>query len=110
MECVCAIAVVGLMSALILPLISTSLNAFKSAQSLREVAAEAANKNATNKTVTGKNGNTKVFYVEIDYTSLDNTYATSAFMFTESKASDSASKTEVTYYDLKYGMETKDPS
>ena len=103
MECVCAIAVVGLISAMLLPLVNSALSSFKASQSLRDKAAEASYNNATQKT-SDSNKNKTTFYVTIDYGT--GVPKESAFVFTRSESStDSDYNTQVTYYDLKYGME-----
>lgn len=107
MECVCAIAVVGLISAMILPLVAGAMRSFRASDALREVAAEAAKKDATEYT----NKNKKTFYVTVSYNIYPRMQAESLFVFTESTASDDMGYgVQVTYYNLKYTRETEDPS
>ena len=109
MECVCAIAIVGLLSALILPLTSAAIKSMKVSDSLREAAAQASYKNATTKTVTsGNNKNVETIFVTVDYSrSISGLSAESAFVFTKSEAT-GEDEIKIVYYDLKYGKETED--
>jgi len=103
MECVCALAVVGIVSAVLLPLLSTSMASFKFSDSIRDTASTASSVNATKVTET-KDETT--LYVTIDYNNI-NASAESAFLFTKSSATGDYD-VQVTYYDLKYGKEEKD--
>ena len=106
MECVCAIAIVGMLSAVILPLTSSAIVSMRASDSLRQAAMDAAKQNATTATVTsGNKKNVETMYVKIDawYFSSE-----SAFVFTKSEAT-GGYDIKVTYYDLKYGNETIDP-
>lgn len=107
MECVCAIAVVGIISAMLLPLTAGAIRSFRATQSLRETAAAASAKNATKKT-DGTNNKQKKLYVTVSYSIYPRMEAESSFVFSESTSSDSDYNVSVTYYDLKYGFETKD--
>ena len=117
MECICAIAIVGLLSAVILPLTSSAILSMRASDSLRTKASEASAKNATTKTVTdGNNKNVKTMYVNVKYddefhiTSTTGSWGQeSAFVFTQSEAKDEKYDVQIDYYDLKYGMETVDP-
>ena len=126
MECVCAIAVVGLLSAIILPLTFSAVNSMNASNALRTTAAKASAQNATQKTdisktavpEADKTNNNKTpggyntyttLYVTIDYNkSLSGMRAESAFIFTENCSKDQDNKVSVVYYDLKNGMEEKD--
>ena len=125
MECVCAIAVVGLLSAIILPLTFSAVNSMNASNALRNTAAKASAQNATQKTDLSKTAvpeenktdNNKTpsgydtyttLYVTINYTSLSGMHAESAFIFTENCIKDQDNKVSVVYYDLKNGMEEKD--
>ena len=113
MECVCAIAIVGLLSALLLPLTSSAIISMRASDSLRKASMEAANQNATTATVvTGKNRNVETMYVTVEFSSLGGSAAKvkseSAFIFTKSEATGNYD-VKVTYFDLKYGKETVDP-
>ncbi len=107
MECVCAIAVVGLLSAVILPLTASAIRSMRASDTLRTVAASASAKNAS--VTTDKNNNSETLYVTINYKNLSGMKAESAFMFTKTSASEDYYNVSVTYYDLKYGKETEDP-
>ena len=114
MECICAIAVVGMISALLFPLLSNAIRSFRVSDSLRERATAASSANATNKTTTTKTMYVTLYIKLSDATDPSAAYpsemrAESAFAFTESKATDSTLGVEVTYYDLKYGKEGEDP-
>ncbi len=106
MECVCAIALVGLISAMILPLTNSAMQSLRASDSLRKTASEAASKNATVKT-SSTNKNQKTLYVTVSYNVGTTMQAESAFVFTSSNAQDSDMGVSVTYYDLKYGKETE---
>ena len=112
MECVCALAVVGLISALLLPLTASAVISMRASDSLRKASMEAANKDATASTVfsgTGKNIETMYVTVEIDGANgARMVKSESAFVFTRSEATGNYD-VKVTYYDLKYGNEVKDP-
>lgn len=115
MECVCALALVGLISTAILPLTSSALQSLRTSNSIRSTASSATDVNATRQT-SKENGNQKTMYVTVSYTVKDGNKtgsleAESAFVFTESTAtSGDNTNVTVTYYDLKYGKETEDPS
>ena len=106
-ECVCALAVVGLFSALMLPLLSTAMSSFRVSDSIRKTASSAAKNNATLKTDSNQSSGSHqtTLYVTVEYSGI-NAYAESAFVFTESKAT-GGYDVVVTYYDLKYGNEGK---
>ena len=116
MECVCAIAVVGLLSAVILPLTSSAMKSLQASSALRTVASNAASQNATTATDKTKkdpsryDNGVQTMYVTISYTTskLTDMRAESSFLFTYNKSSDSNQKVQVTYYDLKYGKEEED--
>ena len=122
MECVCAIAVVGLLTSIILPLTAMAMKSMTTASGLRTAAANAAAQNATTATDTSKKALTqdqknnlndrptgydtyKTLYVTINYPSLSGMHAESAFKFTENCSRDKSDSVSVTYYDLKYGKE-----
>jgi len=111
MECVCAIAIVGLLAALLLPLTSSAIISMRASDSLRKASMDAAYQNATSATVfsgTGKNVHTMYVKVNIyGYNALSSS-SESAFVFTESQATGKY-EVQVTYYDLKHGNEEKDP-
>ena len=113
MECVCAIAIVSLISAIVLPLTSGAIKSFRAADSMRKVASAASYKNATQASgITDPDTNvknTKTLYVTISFTN-PSMQAESAFSFTQSTSTDSKYDVAVTYYDLKYGREEEDPS
>lgn len=125
MECVCAIAVVGLLTSIILPLTAMAMKSMTTANSLRVAAANAAAANATTATDTSKKALTqdqknnlndrptgydtyKTLYVTINYSTITGMHAESAFVFTENCSRDKSQAVSVTYYDLKYGKEEKD--
>ena len=116
MECVCAIALVGILSAMILPLTGSGIKSMKNSDALRRTATAASAKNATKATYTsGSNKNVKTMYVTVKYDAAGLTGSSriwgqeSAFVFTVStELGDDDIK--VTYYDLKNGFEQKDPS
>ena len=117
MECVCAIAIVAVISALILPLTAGAIKSVRAAESLRTVANNAAKNMAENKT--DKN-HTEKMYVKVDYNVTQNNdevkelvkglKAQSVFVFTKASAQDTDYQVDVTYYELKYGKEGEDPS
>ena len=117
MECVCAIALVGILSAIILPLTASGVKSMQASDNLRKTATTASASNATKKTVTTGNGkNVKTMYVTVKYDTAGLTGSSSswgqesAFVFTEStEKGDTKYDVQVTYYDLKYGMETENP-
>ena len=116
MECVCAIAVVGIISAIILPLTAGAIRSMRVSDGLRTAAAGASAKNASVTTDKNDKNTSETMYVTIDYTgSVSGLKAESAFVFT--KTTDSVVVTDdgkfkdevvVTYYDLKYGKEGED--
>ena len=125
MECVCAIAVVGLLSAIILPLTFSAVSSMNASNALRTAASVASAKNATVKTDISKTAISELdkesnketpngydtyttMYVTINYSTLDGMRAESAFIFTENCSKDQDNKVSVVYYDLKNGMEEKD--
>ena len=113
MECVCAIAVVGLLSAVIMPLTFAAINSMAASDALRTVATEASANN-----VTGNNAKTETLYVTITYvddssdpnTTIKNKdmHAESSFVFTKTNSANDTYHVEVEYYDLKYGKEGLD--
>ena len=112
MECVCAIAIVGLLSALLLPLTSSAMMSMRTSDSLRKASMDASTKNATTATYTsGTNKNVERMFVNVEYfnesgyTMVQNE---AAFVFTKSEVT-GAYDVKVTYYDLKNGKETADP-
>ena len=108
MECVCAIAVVALLSALILPLTAAAIKSMRTSDSLRQAAVDASKKNATTQTyLTGSKKNVETVYVTVAYTNVSGLSAESAFVFTKSEATGS-DDVKVTYYDMKYHKETED--
>ena len=122
MECVCAIAIVGLLSAVLLPLTSSAIVSMKTSNELRRAAEAAAYSDATTATVVnGKNKNVETMYVTVtiseprkkeqtDNDPAPDVIATteSAFAFLKSQETGEYN-VQVTYYDLKYGKETADP-
>ena len=118
MECVCAIAIVGILSAMILPLTANAIASMRASDSMRTRASEASAKNATVATVTDPNSgnyNVKTMYVTVKFdgniTSTAGDWGQeSAFSFTESSSIDTKNDVKITYYDLKYGKETEDPT
>lgn len=125
MECVCAIAVVGLLTAFILPLTAMAIQSMNAATSLHTMAEKSASANATTATDTSQKALTqtqkdnltdrptgydtyKTLYITINYPSLSGMRAESAFVFTENCTRDKSTGVSVTYYDLKYGNEGKD--
>ena len=113
MECVCALAIVGLLSAVLLPLTSSAIVSMRTSDSLRKAAETAAYSDATTATVVkGKNKNVETMYVTVEFTNLGGTAASvkseSAFAFLKSQETGNYD-VQVTYYDLKYGKETEDP-
>lgn len=113
MECVCAIAVVGLLSSIILPLTATAMKAVQTSDALRVAASDASAKNASVTTDKNDTSTSQTMYVTVDYGTLFDghesrqLHAESAFVFTKSTSSNESYEVEVTYYDLKYGMETE---
>ena len=113
MECVCAIAVVGLLSAVIMPLTFSAVKSMAASDALRKAASEASANNAT-----ATNAKSETLYVTITYvddasdpnTTIKNKdmHAESAFVFTKTDSSNGTYQVEVEYYDLKYGKETQD--
>ena len=105
MEVVIAIAVVGIISAMILPLASAAMQSFKAANALRTTAATAEADNAV------KTNNPKeTIYVKITLMNLrkadtnqpyDRT-SEMRYSFTKTTATDSTYDIVVTYYELKY--------
>ena len=111
MECVCAIAIVGLLAAVLLPLTSSAIISMRASDSLRKASMEAAKQNATTATVlTGDGKNVQTLYVSVHIYGFNGlaTRAESAFVFTKSEATGNYD-VKVTYYDLKYGNEMADP-
>ena len=113
MECVCAIAIVGLLSALLLPLTSSAIISMKTSDSLRKASMDASQKNATVATVvSGTKKNVETMYVTVQFSTMGGTALSvkteSAFVFTKSEVTGNYD-VKVTYYDLKYGKEMVDP-
>ncbi len=112
MECVCAIAVVGILSALIMPLTFSAIKAMAASDALRSAASTASANNAT-----GTSTQAEQLYVTITYvddssdpnTTIKNKdmHAESSFTFTKTSSVNDTYKVEVEYYDLKYGKEKK---
>jgi len=104
MEVVVALAVVGIIAAMILPLVSSAMKSFSAANSLRNTAIAAEKKNTT-----GDSSNSfSDMYVTIQLDTYGGaTVAESRFKFTKSTASESKYDVTVTYYELKKGDETK---
>ena len=103
MEVVVALAVVGIIAAMILPLTASALTSFSAADSLRKTATSAEDKNAT-----GTSNTTADMYVTIHLdTDGNGANAESRFKFTKAESKDSKYDVTVTYYELKYGDETK---
>ena len=116
MECVCAIAVVGLLSAIILPLTVSAMRSMRVSDAIRTSAATASANNAivaTDKKHTNMDkydNGVHTMYVTINYTSgnVSDMHAESAFLFTYNKSQNSDLDVKVVYYDLKNGMEEED--
>ena len=116
-ECVCAIAIVSIISALILPLTAGAIKSVRAAESLRTVANNAAQNLSEN--TTDKDHKQKM-YVKVDYNvtqtndeikeMVKGLGAQSVFVFSKASAQDSDYQVQVTYYELKYGKEEEDPS
>ena len=104
MEVVIALAVVGLISAMLLPLLSSAIKSFSAANSLRNTSVSAETNNTT-----GTSNSTVDMYVTIhlDTDASGGSTAESKFKFTKSTASESKYAVTVTYYELKYGNEGK---
>ncbi|MBP5404720.1 MAG: type II secretion system protein [Clostridia bacterium] len=104
MEVVIALAVVGMITALILPLVSGAIRSFALAKSLRTTATSAEKANAT-----GSSSNTlEDIYVTVRLSTSGGTEtAESRYKFTRSSASDGKYDVQVTYYELKKGDESK---
>ena len=105
MEVVVALAVVGIIAALILPLVSSAITSFSAANSLRNTAVSAEKKNTM-----GDSGNalTDMYVtVQLDVNGGRALVAESRFKFTKSTASESKYDVTVTYYELKNGNENK---
>ena len=103
MEVVVALAVVGIIAAMLLPLISSAMQSFSAAASLKRTAtaAEKANATSTSNTLTD-------MYITIHLdTNGGGSNAESRFKFTKSTASESKYDVTVTYYELKKGDEEK---
>jgi len=110
MECVCAITVVAMISALVIPLMADASRSFRKIESLRKMAGEASYKSATTATTVNASNpdadNTEKLYVIIRYNDLNvnNTGVDSSFNFTKTEVTDDNSQ-KVTYYELKNGKE-----
>lgn len=104
MEVVLALAVVGMITAMILPLVSGAIRSFALANSLRTTATKAEKSNATG----GSANSTADVYVTVRLSTKSGTEtAESRYKFTKSSASDSKYDVQVTYYELKKGDEAK---
>ena len=99
MEVVVALAVVGIISAMILPLASAAIRSFAAAKALRTTATQAEKENAI-----GTNNEKETLYVTITLTNAQGgtRSATSRFKFTKSTATDAKYDVQVEYYELKY--------
>lgn len=104
MEVVVALAVVGIIAALILPLVSSAITSFSAANSLRNTAVSAEKKNAMGDSSNKLND----VYVTVQLDTYGRSLvAESRFKFTSSSASESKYDVTVTYYELKNGNEGK---
>ena len=104
MEVVIALAVVGIISAMILPLVSSAMTSFSAANSLRKTAVQVGEKNAKGD---ASNALTDMYVtIHLDTTGRASN-AESKFKFTKSSANESKYDVTVTYYELKYGDEGK---
>ena len=109
MECVCAIAVVGLLSAIILPLTAASIKSMRVSDALRTAAQDASSKNASVTTNKNDKSTSESIYVTVNYKDVPGvSHVESAFVFTKTNSTNNDYKVSVTYYDLKYGKETED--
>ena len=99
MEVVVALAVVGIISAMILPLASAAIRSFAAANALRTTATKAETENAI-----GTSNTKETLYVTVTYTGTlgGSRAATSRFKFTKSTAKDDKYDVLVEYYELKY--------
>ena len=108
MECVCAIAVVGLLSAVILPLTSAAIKSMRVSDAIRTAAADASAQNVSVETKKSDLVHTETMYVTVNYNDIAGMRAESAFMFTKTNSENADMDVQVTYYDLKYGKEEVD--
>lgn len=109
MECVCAIAVVGLLSAIILPLTAASIRSMRVSDALRSAAQDASAKNASVTTNKNDTNTSQTMYVTVNYANVTGvSHVESAFVFTKTNSDNDDYAVSVTYYDLKYGKETED--
>jgi len=101
MEVVIALAVVGLICALVLPLTSSAMASFNAAQEMRDVATTANKEMATSKfsTDSSTEKNKKTMYVTVRFDELA-IKTESKLRFSETGASESKYGSAVTYYDL----------
>lgn len=98
MEVVIALAVVGLICSLILPLTASAINSFNAAQQMRNVANAATKKMATTKY--GDSGKDKVtLYITVTFPTLG-VKSESKFKFSGSTEKESTYGSQVTYYEL----------
>ncbi len=106
MEVVVALAVVGLMCSLVLPLTASAMNSFNAAQKMREVASGASKKMANEGYgVSGSKKAQETLYVTIEYSSLKvKTESKLNFSSIKNNADNSGNKNsydiQITYYDL----------
>ncbi|MCR4726136.1 MAG: type II secretion system GspH family protein [Clostridia bacterium] len=101
MEVVIALAVVGLICALILPLTSSAMASFNAAQEMRNVASTANKEMATSKYATDSSSEKrkKDLYVTVRFDELA-IKSESKLKFSQTGASESKYGSTVTYYDL----------
>ena len=98
MEVVIALAVVGLICALVLPLTASAMSSFNAAQEMRSIATNATSKMSTVKY--GADGKSKkTMYVTVKFESLG-IKTENKMKFSQTDASDSKYGSKVTYYDL----------
>jgi len=102
MEAVLAIAIVGIIAAIVMPLLSNAINTFKAASALQKTASDTEYKNAT-----ANNDLTDIYVtVKLD-TNGGGEKAESRFKFSQATTQDGKYDIEITYYELKKGDETK---
>ena len=106
MEVVVALAVVGIISAIILPLLATAVRSFTAAEKLRTTAATASKSNATANVADDKKD---TLYVTVQFEGTQQTMKAmgEGYKFTKTEAKDKQYDVVVTYYELKSGDEVK---
>ena len=99
MEVVVALAIVGIVSSMILPLTTGAMASFRASQSLRDTAASASQKMSTTQHKNNDSSLAQTLYVTISYNDIDVKNTESKLIFYKSTAKGDYD-VNVTYYEL----------